>query len=723
MYFSKLKVIKVVIYMEHVCKTLFNILYNNKIFTIFLDENDRRMFLEINQNGEYVYPTLGDFIGLNDKYNNSNPFIEHAINRKFKEKVLVTSVGVLIGVTFVSSLSSFSKHYVIEDKGNIIKVIAENISKKENIEIKDIKQLDDLLGYEEVSLEEIYLAIDSNNKISDEYKSKIHKYVNHLIKKYPNTDLRILYENIKTIEILEKDSNYFEERNMSNVSGLYDIKLNQIVIRETSTDTTLYHELSHVVYSYYRETEDKVIYRITDKGYALGEAMTNVTVSCIKSPSSYFKYGEILEYLCNLVDFNHDIYQQKGMWYLIELLQEKYPTVDIDYIVSSLDVMKQTESNEDFIYLDDSMELLDELFEMCKIELNQIADNYYEPFEKFAKILFYTNEPNSNDATIFYNYLETYNKLLEEKNVNIKIITKEDILEKCNLYENICGIVTFTKSVFPILPNDGTITPSFYEYCFIDENGIMIPVESYLVSNTFSEENAYKLKYYMQITCIENYDIFGTSEYWEKIFVEKDMIDTNSYKKIPIYCDGKLLDNECLKNLYLRIGYNPDGTIGYVVSDLLLLPIYSSSESLSKLSNLVNIYPYFLDTKNLESLDLSTILNQEYLIEAIKKDNKFVNVQVKNEEIYLEQIYYLRVGNDNKFYVCYLQDFYFFEQDGNINMGYKETETSEKTYLKDIMEYYGLLNEEHPDYSYTEEELISLYEQYRNDISLSLKLR
>ena len=46
-------------------KKLFDIKYHNKTFTIFIDDNHRRTFLEKNDLGEYIYPTLEDFKALN----------------------------------------------------------------------------------------------------------------------------------------------------------------------------------------------------------------------------------------------------------------------------------------------------------------------------------------------------------------------------------------------------------------------------------------------------------------------------------------------------------------------------------------------------------------------------------------------------------------------------------------------------------------------------------
>ena len=76
-------------------KKLFDIKYHNKTFTIFIDDNHRRTFLEKNDLGEYIYPTLEDFKALNNIYNIHNPLIEYDLRKYFfKEKVRLTS-GVL----------------------------------------------------------------------------------------------------------------------------------------------------------------------------------------------------------------------------------------------------------------------------------------------------------------------------------------------------------------------------------------------------------------------------------------------------------------------------------------------------------------------------------------------------------------------------------------------------------------------------------------------------
>ena len=63
--------------MKKIYQRLFNITYNNKIFTIFLADNNRKTFLELKDNN-FIYPTYEDFFYLNNFYNNDNLYIDRS---------------------------------------------------------------------------------------------------------------------------------------------------------------------------------------------------------------------------------------------------------------------------------------------------------------------------------------------------------------------------------------------------------------------------------------------------------------------------------------------------------------------------------------------------------------------------------------------------------------------------------------------------------------------
>ena len=55
--------------MNNIFKKLFDIPYNEKIFTIFVDTKHRYTFLEKDSKGDYIYPTMEDYKALNQIYN------------------------------------------------------------------------------------------------------------------------------------------------------------------------------------------------------------------------------------------------------------------------------------------------------------------------------------------------------------------------------------------------------------------------------------------------------------------------------------------------------------------------------------------------------------------------------------------------------------------------------------------------------------------------------
>ena len=195
------------------------------------------------------------------------------------------------------------KHYLPEIVDGKFQLFQQNPlpSEKEIIEIRDVKQLDDLLGYEKISISEIHSAIENNTAIETKYKYLIYDFLDNLTSKYSNLDLRIFYENIKSIKINMVSSDYFDNTNEKNLAGSYNSILNQIIILDDDEEIFI-HELSHTLDLYYIETEEAIICRAPlEKGRALNEAMTNVTASCTLEMHTYDKYGAVLKYLRNMI--------------------------------------------------------------------------------------------------------------------------------------------------------------------------------------------------------------------------------------------------------------------------------------------------------------------------------------------------------------------------------------------------------------------------------------
>ena len=187
-------------------KKLFNITYNAKEFTIFIDEKNRKTFLELTKEGNYIYPELNDFIYLHNLYNNSDiTKISSLPKLSFKEKVryqaLTLSVIALLNLT-----SCYQKSTVkIEDNNLIIseenldtsKYLASNSnldtsnSDKINI-ITDLKAFDELLGITSIDYETVKELI-TTSELPSKFQNSALSILNLINNNAENPELRIFY--------------------------------------------------------------------------------------------------------------------------------------------------------------------------------------------------------------------------------------------------------------------------------------------------------------------------------------------------------------------------------------------------------------------------------------------------------------------------------------------------------------------------------------------------
>ena len=264
-------------------KKLFDIKYHNKTFTIFIDDNHRRTFLEKNELGEYIYPTLEDFKVLNNIYNIHNPLIEYDLRKYFfKEKVRLTS-GVLaitlLATALGDTLASNFKNYHVEETEDSVVVTSVDAVKAMNL-ITDLKELDSILGYSSVTKERVLAAATSNPNLNDYYKEIIYNLVNRVYEEYPSIDLRVFYENVKTLEIRELPENEFHEEFNNYSVANYESSKNRINFSSNANLQTIYHEFIHAMWSFY--WPEYGVYRATNYS-ALNEAMTNQVTSLLSS--------------------------------------------------------------------------------------------------------------------------------------------------------------------------------------------------------------------------------------------------------------------------------------------------------------------------------------------------------------------------------------------------------------------------------------------------------
>lgn len=717
--------------MKKVYKKIITINFNDKLFTIFQAEKNRLTFLETDQEGKYYYPLLDDFIKLNDIYNNHSPFITDVTKYRFAEKLKKSVISSLFGIVIVSAATSAISNYRAKEANNEIILTQEAYSDKEMIKIDDIQQLDELLGYKTVSLETVHRAIDANENISLSYKNKMHLFLNIFMREHPDWDLRIFYENIKTIDINIVDNDYFANLEEKNIGGKYNGYLNQLVLPKDINDDEFYHELSHVFDIYFREYDDHVVYRGADnlKSVVMMEAMTNELSTCVTEAYSYDKFCALFNYFRTYVKFDYDDFNQKGINYFAKLLKQEYPNVDIDFILCSIDTINLAQKNSEYIFLDQAEGLIDELFKICTSELEKEKQNYYAPFAEFAKVLYYTSDScKAIDSYLYpeimYSYLEQYNALLVNMGYEGELITKEKILEKLDKYKDISLFLYSKDSVIPVSDvyskenQDGRL--NFY-MTVIESDGskLEMPREDYKISR----DNLNKF-YFMQIMSIKYYDIIETEEFWKKIVLDFQTLKVADLEPIPIYLDGKLISDEhCIDDLEIAIGKNKNGSVAYHIRGSNSFNCTYNYECTST-SQYVPLRDYLenYNPKDFSSLELTDVLNDYYLMDILYNDCFFSNVLIKDDTLVFIPQCRVIVNEPNSTTDFELNE-YFFGKDYSDNevkiYPLEYTNGFEfKVYLKTILAYYNILDEETFEYHFTKQELMDYYEKYLEDMNL-----
>ena len=356
-------------------KYLFDINYNNKVFSIFLGGNNHKAFLE-SKNGKYFYPLYDDFLYLNDTFNKKN-FVSYRVEKfNFKEKVMIKSTAValaLLTLNTASTIKSNSKSIDEDDIRESKSVIAEIIENSPHFEISENKitskaDLDKFLGYESVNDDMLNTAIDENNQITNADKEKLKYVIVKIREKSENFDFRIFYENVKTLNIYMMDSSSMAKEYGLGVKGCYDVKKNTIFYTDSSNDTYLYHEMCHVLFDYYRNDNGKVVYKFNDIGQSLGEAMNTKITNFIVQDSSYGYQCAILDFLLVNLPYSLTEYNYNGISGYKEKLAKEFPTIDIDFIFNVIDCITTSQKNYNIsISLDKAPAFIEELFNFVKI--------------------------------------------------------------------------------------------------------------------------------------------------------------------------------------------------------------------------------------------------------------------------------------------------------------------------------------------------------------------
>ena len=601
--------------MDITYKKLFEIDINNKRFAIFIDNNKRKTFLEIDNSGNYKYPLLEDFIYLNDIYNNKDIFTVYVPRFKYTEKIRVGSI-LLSVVLITGSLSyKFGTSYKVKyNKDEESIAISEEY---DHDKYGYLSKFDDYFGYEKVSVREIEEAINNNHKLNQEFKNIAYKLLYRILSIDKDIDLRIFYENIKTLQVntftLEALNELYGTK---SIAGSYNSKINSINITDNDEYNTKVHEMAHTIYHFYRNNDNRIYCHTVKTGQFLDEAMNTEVENLVNYDSVYAWERAVLNYLQTTTPFTIKDYYTIGVDGYINVLKEKYPDIDIDYIVDTLDAQMTTEAKlGGRIPLNSSPFLLDEIF---KITIENIDLNSpYESYNNFIKLLKYADSDDLKNT-----FLDKYNNALKKIGFS-KVISKNDI-NSMKKELNKVNYIAYNESVaYPIYQEH-----IYAEVKAINENGEEFEITSN--DNFYFMKITSDIREFMYDTIPYYYNIIGTNEYFHKIALENEKTIDNNIKTVEISLNDNIISKGNINNYQVLFGLNSYGNLVYILKNNDSI-IYQSDNDLVEIIDELPLVDYVI---NNNQINLEEYFNTYYLkYWLIGNPDMILNISFDNGKI------------------------------------------------------------------------------------------
>lgn len=370
-----------------------NFNYNNKKYAYLLDDNNRNFFLQIDSIGQYSYVSLKELLLLNKIF--SKPIhilkIKKSRKKKFKlvPKVLLGTMALSLTINLVNLiLKPTSKNVDISDTLSYTQSIQEeNIDEIEKlledpyfsqdleidtyseskflnkIYVYDMSYLDNVLDHSFVSFDDVRELI-KNRDFSSKYKDLLFKFINDLELEHPNIDLRVFYENLKTLDIIECSKRDLTFKSLSSDSyACYRKDENIIYVLEDfdfSKDSwafqVIYHELSHVLRSAIWNHADKEI-RVqfadsSNHGTIIEEALNSLfSVGLYNKNENDIAYqlqSNYLRIILGIMDnYSLEDYVHHNFSYFLEFLNDLTQNEDAKWIMALIELQYNDYHNDD----------------------------------------------------------------------------------------------------------------------------------------------------------------------------------------------------------------------------------------------------------------------------------------------------------------------------------------------------------------------------------------
>lgn len=222
---------------------------------------------------------------------------------------------------------------------------------------RDRSSYERIIGYTDVTLEQIRQALDSNTNISPKYKDFIYQYACDLRTLYPDCNLAVLHHNLATLIVDEMTQAEIDKETLStNSAACYLRYENRICVaegldlsRESDDYIIMVHELCHAARCLQKRTEDPTDYDI-DIGfydfykmgtYAEEGIVTNISYELQGMGNKATFYPMLASYyriICSCIDYSGEDFFNHGVNYLIDQMDAFMGDEDYAYqIIAKID--------------------------------------------------------------------------------------------------------------------------------------------------------------------------------------------------------------------------------------------------------------------------------------------------------------------------------------------------------------------------------------------------
>ncbi len=468
-------------------KKLFKINFNNKKILLFSSEENRIAFLEVTSDNKLRYITLQEFFVLNKIYNYKDSSILYDIKKLFFDEKYISKNGLISVLLAINlfNLTMLAAPSIDKYRNDVNSSSYEETTKTmysqgftTDYEIKKYL-LNQRFNNENISREDVIEAVNSNANLSNHDKEMAIMQLDSMLKLDPEMDLRIYYENLKTIKVEWVSHKNWDLSN--SAVGYYLPRENIIRILKGTDNHVLCHELAHAAHTYYRNEDDEII-EVFEENF-LTEALTDEATLYSYYEASYEIENKVLKFFIeNAKEFNTSVYNQKGIQALLLELKDLYPSVDIDYIFDMFENNRITRLNlGQNIVLEDEEELLDELFKITILNIDE--NNLFSSFNSFVKII-------GNNDNLYSKYMNKY----------LDVLKNNGYLNDTELYSisSISNFIIVEDNIYLCCDNE-----YFYDYegnkQKIENEDYVFPIspkiKSILIESILKNENIYSEEY------------------------------------------------------------------------------------------------------------------------------------------------------------------------------------------------------------------------------------